>query len=271
MRSAAPVIADGRLRFMPQAASSTVEFNASEYWRDRLASDPSLTGVGTRPFGAAYQRYLYRLKEAAIHRVLRIGRASVAGAKVLNVGCGVGYFELFFDRLGAARVTGVDVAASSIERLRRRHPQYEYHVADVGLPLWAPLVGRSFDLVTAIDVLYHIVDDERFETAIANLCGLCDRGGLLLFTESPRATVGDALPHVRHRSPERYRAMLADHGMRIVARTPMYHFFDRPIRGMSLLAMYPNVSFPLMYAVDRTLARWGFNRGANYCAIAMRM
>lgn len=258
---------------MSQAASSTVEFNASDYWRDRLASDPSLTGVGTRPFGAAYQRFLYRLKEAAIRRVLRNGRATVAGASVLNVGCGVGYFEPFFDRMGAARIAGVDVAASSIERLRKRHPRYEYQVADVGLPLSAPLIGRSFDLVTAIDVLYHVVDDARFETAIENLCRLCGCGGMLLFTESPQATVranGDDSPHVRHRNPEQYRALFADHGLRIVAQTPMYHFFDRPIRGMNLLAKYPNVSFPLMYAVDRTIARWGFSRSANYCALAVR-
>lgn len=256
---------------MSQAASPTVEFNASDYWRDRLANDPSLTGVGTRPFGATYQRYLYRLKEAAIRRVLCAGRANVAGASVLNVGCGVGYFEPFFDRLGASSVTGVDVAASSIERLRACRPRYDYHVADVGLPLSAPLVGRSFDLITAIDVLYHVVDDARFETAIENLCRLCGDGGMLLFTESPQATVGDALPHVRHRSPEQYHAMLAEHGLRMIARTPMYHFFDRPIRGINLLANYPNVSFPLVYAVDRIIARCGFIPSANYCAIAMRM
>jgi len=249
---------------------SVCAFDASAYWRRRLRDDPSLTGVGTRPFGATYQRYLYRLKEAAIGRILRAGKVSLDGASVLNVGCGVGYFEPVFARYGASRVVGVDVAGSCIERLAARCPQFVYRVMDIGERLGDVDGGERFDLVTAIDVLYHIVDDGRFDRAMKNICRLCKPDGAILFTESPLGSADHSVPHVRHRRIGCYDRILARLGMRVAARTPMYHFFDRCGAWTRWLARWPNVAFGLMYAVDRSIASQGWRRDANYCALAVR-
>src|SRR6185295_4104446 len=91
------------------AESSSVEaetvFNASNYWVDRLQKLTALEATGTRPFGLCYQRYLYRLKEAAIERVLRPWRTRLRGARALNVGCGWGYFEPLLADFGAGKIT----------------------------------------------------------------------------------------------------------------------------------------------------------------------
>lgn len=255
---------------MPPVVQSVTQFDAAAYWNRRLTDDPSLTGVGTRPFGATYQRYLYKLKEHAIKRVLRQHRINLSGADVLNVGCGIGYFEPFFAQMNAKRIVGIDVARSSIERLRETQPQFEYATVDISRPLATPLSEQRFDCVTAIDVLYHIIDDHRFALAMENVCRLCCKNGVILFTESPLASTTDQSQHVRHRDPQSIDKTLSQYGFRVAHRTPMYHFFDRQSKWAYRLARYPNVSFPLLYAADRLLAERGWRRDANYCALAVR-
>jgi hypothetical protein len=121
-------------------------FDADAYWRDRLASNPTLESTGTRPFGLQYQRYLYRLKEAAIRRVLQTAGRSVRGAEVLNAGCGWGYFEPVFDAWGAAGVTGMDFVARAVAELQRRRPQYPYLAGDISAELPPALTDRTFDV-----------------------------------------------------------------------------------------------------------------------------
>ncbi len=255
-------------------------FDAHAYWSGRLVEGRPMEAVGTRPFGENYQRYLYRLKEAAIRRVLRMadrrrprgaGAALLHGAHVLNVGCGWGYFEPVFDRLGAASVTGIDFVDAVVERLRRQRPRYEYLAADITDPLPDALSGRTFDVVSAIDVLYHVVDDARFQVAVENLCQLCrPDGGLLIWVDAPRRSYDPRHPHCRYRRWNDYDAVFERFGVSLHAATPMYHLFDTYSRRTEWLARYPTWTYPAMYAFDRGFARLGWRATANHCALAVR-
>jgi SAM-dependent methyltransferase len=71
----------------------------------------------------------------------------VAGMRVLDVGCGNGYFARELARCGA-RVTGIDISPRMIEHARRQEWAtslgIEYHVLDAGA-LPASFVPQSFD------------------------------------------------------------------------------------------------------------------------------
>jgi SAM-dependent methyltransferase len=84
-------------------------------------------------------------------------RARELGAppRVLDVGCGEGYFTARLARAGAVAL-GVDVSAEALRRARSRHPQLQLQAIDAGGE-W-PLADASFDLVWAGEVIEHVAD-----------------------------------------------------------------------------------------------------------------
>jgi ubiquinone/menaquinone biosynthesis C-methylase UbiE len=76
------------------------------------------------------------------------------GTAVLDVGCGTGGFCEVGATRGAA-VHGLDVAASVVERARRRVPAGDFQV---GLMEALPWPDRSFDVVTGFNAFQYALD-----------------------------------------------------------------------------------------------------------------
>jgi 2-polyprenyl-3-methyl-5-hydroxy-6-metoxy-1,4-benzoquinol methylase len=74
-------------------------------------------------------------------------------ASILDVGCGEGRL---LGMLGAAvpRRIGVDLSDRAIHFARAFHPEVEFHIMD------AAAIDETFDVVTAIQVLEHIPDED---------------------------------------------------------------------------------------------------------------
>jgi 2-polyprenyl-6-hydroxyphenyl methylase/3-demethylubiquinone-9 3-methyltransferase len=78
-----------------------------------------------------------------------------AGDRVLDVGCGEGWFAAGLARAGA-EVVGIDVADVPLARARQRHPQLDLRrVAPEGP--WQ-LDDGAFDVVWAGEVIEHVAD-----------------------------------------------------------------------------------------------------------------
>jgi predicted TPR repeat methyltransferase len=82
------------------------------------------------------------------------------GARVLDVGCGLGALKDLFDRRGwTIDYTGVDISPAMIERARARHPDARFEVRDI---LRDPPAGR-FDFVLSSGALtFRVADQERY-------------------------------------------------------------------------------------------------------------
>ncbi len=84
-------------------------------------------------------------------------RAPLAGARVLDVGCGAGILTEGLARAGA-RVTGIDLAAANIAAAERHAAEgalsIDYRVADIGQI--ASLTRGGYDVVTCLEVLEHV-------------------------------------------------------------------------------------------------------------------
>lgn len=99
----------------------------------------------------AAARYLLRPSEysAALIQVLLDRPEAVAGAHALEIGFGSGVVLAALARLGAASLCGVDCEGDALQAgtmmLRQAGAQAELHQG----ALWAPVIGRRFDLIVA--------------------------------------------------------------------------------------------------------------------------
>ena len=149
---------------------------------------------GTREFFDAVERHRYT--EYAPWMPAVMGFNDVAGARLLEVGCGMGTDLLQFAR-GGARVTGVDLTPRSIEISRQHLEVYgergEFAISD-GESL--PFADESFDVVYSNGVLHHTPDTAG---AVREVHRVLRKGGqarVMLYHRGSAAYWGDII--LRH-------------------------------------------------------------------------
>jgi SAM-dependent methyltransferase len=112
--------------------------------------------LGTREFFDAIERHRYSEYAPWMPQVM--GFDQFRGARLLEIGCGMGTDLLQFAR-GGARCTGVDLTPRSVEITRRRFALYglsgAFMITD-GERL--PFASESFDVVYSNGVLHHTPD-----------------------------------------------------------------------------------------------------------------
>src|SRR5262249_24831141 len=150
---------------------------------DMHRSNVGFAAVGFGVLGTQFNSWMYRVRRRVLRRAVRRASIQVRGASVLDVGTGTGFYVREWKRLGATDITGIDVSAAAVSRLRGAIPEARFLEADVADPVPDTLAG-PFDLVSAFDVLFHIVDDARFGSAIENLGRLTRPGGHLVLSEN---------------------------------------------------------------------------------------
>lgn len=217
---------------MVERGSSQVEtFDPLVYWEDRLHRNFGPAGVGCLGLSEGYNKWLYRVRAAAVRRALLSVRSDWRGQHVLDIGSGTGFWIKQWQQLGAGSVAGSDFTTLSVACLRERWGETAIHELDitdhqVSLP-------RQFDAVSAFDVLFHIVDDIAYARAWENVASLVRRGGLFAFTENFLRDAPERKPHLVSRTlQEILRSVLAS-GFEILDRRPVFVLMNRPIDSTS--------------------------------------
>lgn len=221
-----------------------------EFWDRRLSDQFDLRGTGETGLSLAYNRACYELRREVLVRALRQAGLDPHGKSVLDVGCGTGFFTAWYLAQGAS-VTGVDIAPTSVERLRERFPEARFLLADVS----EVALEGTFDLVNAFDVLYHVVDDERWAAAVRRLGDAVAPGGALLVTDT-FAALGAIAEHNRMRPLAEYRRLLEPLGFTFGWTWPTHVLLNRELGCFRFL----NRATWLLLAADRALLALGFGR-----------
>ncbi len=114
--------------------------------------------------------------ERSLLRALTDAGVPLAGARVLDVGCGSGYFLHRLREYGARECHGIDLMENRIAEGRERYPALQLHV---GSATELPFAEGEFDLVTQFTCLSSIVDPD-VRLAVAREMQRVAAGGWIL-------------------------------------------------------------------------------------------
>lgn len=113
------------------------------------------------------------------------------GQRLLDFGCGTGFYSLIFARVGY-EVFGFDIAPNNIAIANRLSEKYDLrrktHFA-VGTAETLDYEDEFFDVVTGINILHHV----DIKSSVTECMRVLKPGGIAMFHEPVRAPVFDAV------------------------------------------------------------------------------
>jgi len=138
----------------------------------------------------AYQNLIAAMKRGEPRIDLKIAAQAVAATglsspRVLEVGCGSGYYSAVFDTMlhGAVRYAGADYSQAMIARAKLAFPKASFEVADATR---LPYAAGAFDIVFNGVSLMHIIDYEAAIREAARVAaGFCIFHSVPVFHDHP--------------------------------------------------------------------------------------
>jgi SAM-dependent methyltransferase len=202
--------------------------DTASHWRD-LHDRDDLSAVGQSSLPASMNRWLYRASRRQVRRLF--DRMLLTPRRVYDVGAGTGYWTRYWRSLGA-EVSGCDFAETAVARLQRFG---RFEVLDIS----EQRPAGTYDLVWVANVLLHILDEDRFGQALANVASLVEANGYLIMIEPLQ--VADYLSlasdgHSRARPAHAYLEPLAAAGLDLVEMAPATAIASNPIEASSKLS-----------------------------------
>lgn len=207
-------------------------YDAKEYWSKRLDGNISLTGVGFAHFGESYNEYMYKMKRIVLERTILKYKFNIESTRILELGCGSGFYVDIWHNLDAADLVGIDITNESVKHLSAKYSKYSFYEADITSSTLIndlPFLRGKFDLITAFDVLFHVVDDDKLEQAIKNIRLLCSEDGYIFITDVfLHQRPYNEYFHYKSRLLKDYIQILGRNGIEIVNRTPVHYLANAP-------------------------------------------
>lgn len=217
------------------STDTTLYDNESGYWEQRLGADVPLNSVGYHGLSDSYVAWLYRVRAQRFTKIVR--PLVQPNMRVIDAGSGGGFYVSLWQRLGVKHITATDLTQASLRALLRRFGGIETAQWDVG---GSDLPGApgSFDAVSCMDVLHHLMDDGAYERAIGNCAKLLRPGGVLILTDNFLHGPAYCGPHHVSRPLVQIERVIRGAGLRMLARKPMFVLMNNPIDSRSTLFKY---------------------------------
>ncbi len=119
-----------------------------------------------------------------------------AGKRILDVGCGEGLMLELAARNGAAELFGIDGSEEALDAVRQQLAGYPNVHLQKGPAETLPYADRSFDLVTALEVIEHL---DQPDAAVAECRRVVKPDGLVIVSVPNDGLLPAANPYHRNR------------------------------------------------------------------------
>ena len=210
-------------------------FNPQTYWEERHHKKYGPESVGYAGLGVPYNVWMYRLRGRVVERQLRKAGIELSARDVFDIGSGTGFYVKLWSKLGAKSITGSDFSPFAVRALRDAFPGRRFFDLDVTAST-LPAGLEQFDVVSAFDILYHIVEDDAYRQAISNIRSLVRPGGYFIFSENFLRRERETGMHQVSRTFSEISALLAENGFTAVARAPVFVLMNRPLKTTNALS-----------------------------------
>jgi SAM-dependent methyltransferase len=212
------------------------QFDAGAYWRSRVVSGSDLAVVGHRSMGRAYNGQIYERRLEVLDALVgKYAMKPFEELRVLDIGCGSGFYTGYWLALGVKSYVGLDISEATIRHLSGQYPDYDFVRADVTdeqLEAFPDLA--QFDVVTVFDVFYHIVDDKRFANAVRHIALLTGKSGVVLIMDQLYPDRYQLSKHVVYRERQGYLGLFGQFGFDLVENELLFHYLVPPLSGYRL-------------------------------------
>lgn len=203
------------------------DYNPQLYWNERCIKYGHTGDADSLIYQYDQPQRVRAIDKALSRAKVKLGEDS----RILDVGCGTGDIISLFISKGISNVTGIDLSEEVIKSAKGRFAGNKNVELDVVGIETAKFPSNMFDLVTSINVLQHIVDDDTFLGVVANIIRMVRMGGYVLIMEfSPiKAKARRPEPCVVVRSRREYVDVFENNGCRLVC------YFGLPRLGVRFL------------------------------------
>lgn len=240
-------------------------FDASTYWQQRVGADADISVVGHRAMGKAYNGEIYARRIEAFESMLeRHVNKPPALLRVLDIGCGSGFYAGFWKARGVREYVGLDISSRTIERLAESYPGYKFVNADITETLPDTLdCCEPFNVITIFDVLYHVIEDRGMRAAIANVRRLLAEDSKLFVMDLLCQRNYQVSAHVIYRAKDTYLDEFRKERLVLTDSELLFHFLVPPISGIRFIDLFLSGTFKLLgytLRLNDRLATWTASR-----------
>ena len=241
-------------------------FDPQTYWEKRLTQHFNLKGVGDIGLPESYNHFLYKIRSHVFRRSLRSTNLDITTANVLDIGSGVGFYIAEWMNAGASSVHGCDITNVVVEKLTSQYPSADFSQIDIG-DQETCLPESSFDAISCLDVLFHITDDKRFESAIQNIAKCLKPNGVFIYSDN-LVEKGFRYDHQVGRTKQEIIETLGNNGLSIARSFPMFILTNDPSKSKSLIH---RKFFSMLYRTLNRFPQFGAAIGSALYPIELLM
>ena len=158
------------------------DYNSADWWDDFFYTK----GISDRQTIAPEKNimvaiYHYASVELQILRYLYNNQISIQQSKILDIGSGAGHWIDFYKSLGASKITGVDISKKCVEYLKEKYRNdTSIWIYQNSILSYLGKSKQSHDIVNAVGIMYHIVDDKEWENTFHFIKNRLKTGGLFV-------------------------------------------------------------------------------------------
>ena len=166
-----------RGRKMPYNAK---EFLESHHQRELLCDFADRNTIAAN-FNPLFARYHYNSTENSIIRYL-VTRKIPQAPDVLDIGSGAGHWiDFYLEVLRPERIVGIEISEPCAAALRKKYDGKE-NICVIEADITSPdlALNEKFDVINAVSVMYHIVEDQLWMQALKNIANRLKGNGIIV-------------------------------------------------------------------------------------------
>ncbi len=205
-------------------------FNPDAYWEDRLHTISGLEGVGFKKLGPSFNKWAYKVRKHVFKKQVPKLNIDFKNANTLDIGSGTGFYIQAWRELEVQKITGVDITPTAIDNLKKTFPKENFFLSDIGdVNYNSNNIYEQYDLISCMDVLFHIVDDVRFEQSVKNISAITKSGGHFIYSDFYLHGPVQRGESQVSRTKEYLIGVFTKNGFELVTLKPFMYYTNKPV------------------------------------------